>query len=75
MTLEQVQDFITRQPFRAFTINTGDGKSFRVTSPEFIMRFPNGRALAIATPESRLVVIDIQLITSIEDSGAEGQAA
>ena len=47
MTIEQMRDAYTAQPFRPFTIHLADGREIPVDHPEFIMAAPSGRTIVV----------------------------
>jgi hypothetical protein len=50
MSPDRIRTFLREQPFRPFTVHTGDGKSVNVMSPEFAFLHPGGRTLWISVP-------------------------
>ena len=66
MTLEQVRNLHSAQPFQPFVIHMADGRSIPVSSREFIMTVPSGRTLVVAETEDRVHFIDLLLVTDLE---------
>jgi len=66
MTLEQVRNLYSAQPFQPFVIHMADGRSIPVSSREFIMTVPSGRTLVVAETEDRVHFIDLLLVTDLE---------
>lgn len=66
MTLEQVRNLYSAQPFLPFVIHMADGRSIPVSSREFIMTVPSGRTLVVAETEDRVHFIDLLLVTDLE---------
>ena len=76
MAVERFDEFMKAQPFRAFDVNLANGDSVRVMHPEFAARSPNGRTVAIFTPDDRMKVIDLLLVTDLEHAnGSRGSRA
>ncbi|MGH7175959.1 MAG: hypothetical protein ACREJC_01140 [Tepidisphaeraceae bacterium] len=66
----RVREILAEQPFRPFTVHTGDGGAVRVLSREMAWLLPGGRTLMVATgrkigDDDELVTIDVFLITKI----------
>jgi hypothetical protein len=66
MTLEKFREAWKAAPFRPFNIHTADGRSFPVVHPEFVMRSPSGRTIAVEYGNDRSAFVDLLLVTSIE---------
>jgi hypothetical protein len=66
MTLEQLANVLHAQPFRPFTINMGDGRSFLVKHPDFLSRSETGRTVIVHGPEESFSVLDLLLVTELE---------
>jgi hypothetical protein len=50
MTVEQLHNAYSAQPFRPFVIHLADGREVPVQSREFIMAAPSGRTIAVYQP-------------------------
>jgi hypothetical protein len=66
MTVEQLKNAYSAQPFRPFTIHLADGRAVPVLSREFIMTVPSGRTVVVCQPDDTLNIIDLLLITDLE---------
>jgi hypothetical protein len=53
MSPERIKLALGEQPFRPFTVHTGDGGIVDVVSPEFAYLFPGGRTLLVSVPKRR----------------------
>jgi hypothetical protein len=74
MSPERIRLALGEQPFRPFTVHTGDGGTMDVLSPEFAYLFPGGRTLLVSVPRRRAARregefeehrIDVFLITKL----------
>lgn len=66
MTVEQLKNVHSAKPFRPFTVQMGDGCSFRVDHPEFLSRSQSGRTIVVHQPDESFSVLDMLLITELE---------
>jgi hypothetical protein len=66
MTVEQLRNAYSAQPFRPFTIHLADGREVPVLSREFIMSVPSGHTVVVCQPDDTLNIIDLLLITDLE---------
>jgi hypothetical protein len=66
MTVEQLRNAYSAQPFRPFTIHLADGREVPVLSREFMMTVPSGRTVVVCQPDDTLNIIDLLLITDLE---------
>ena len=75
MTTERLVEFLQAKPFRPFDINLADGDAVRVAHPEFAARSPSGRTVAVFTPDDRMKIIDLLLVTSLEPANGRRGAS
>jgi hypothetical protein len=66
MTIEQLRDTYTAQPFRPFLIHMADGRNVHVRHREYIMASPSGRTVIVYQPDDSFNIIDIVLVTDLE---------
>ena len=66
MTSTELKSTIRQQPFRPFTIRMVDGRSFRVTHPDFVMVSPTGRTAIIFEPDDSYSVVDLMLMNELD---------
>lgn len=66
MTIEQIREMHAARPFQPFDIFLADGRRFRVELPEFLMQSHSGRTITVSLAEDRTAVIDLLLVTSLE---------
>jgi hypothetical protein len=66
MTIEQLRNAYTAQPFRPFVIHLADGREVPVHHREFIMTVPSGRTVIVCQPDDTLNIIDLLLVTDLE---------
>lgn len=68
MTLEQLMAKQHAQPFRPYRIHLADGRSLDVKHQDFLARSPGGRTATVYTSGEASEVIDLLLVTSLEES-------
>jgi hypothetical protein len=66
MTVEQLKNVVRAQPFRPFTIHTGDGRAFLVKHPDFISRSASGRTVIVHGDDESFSILDMLLVTELE---------
>jgi hypothetical protein len=66
MTIEQLRNVYSAQPFRPFVIQLADGRAIPVNHREFIMTVPSGRTVVVAQPDDAVNIIDLLLVTDLE---------
>jgi hypothetical protein len=66
MTLTQVRNFYTAEPFQPFVIHLADGRQIPVHHREFIMAAPSGRILIVCQPDDTVNFVDLLLVTDLE---------
>lgn len=73
MPTEQIRTAMNKRPFQPFSLKLADGSKVRVKSPEFMMLFPSGRTLMVATGQESHEIIDVLMVTSIEVSNGHAR--
>ena len=67
MTIDQLRRTLRAQPFRPFKLHMGDGRSLRVTHPDFLWIPPEGnRTVIVSTGADDFEIVDMRLVVSIE---------
>lgn len=66
MTIEQLRNAYSAQPFRPFIIHLADGREIPVRHREFMMAVPSGRTVVVCQPDDTLNIIDLPLVTDLE---------
>jgi hypothetical protein len=66
MTIEQLRNVYSAQPFRPFVIHLADGRAVPVEHREFILTVPSGRTIVVCQPDDTINIIDLLLITDLE---------
>ena len=66
MTVEQLRIVHQANPFRPFTIHTGDGRAFLVRHRDFLSRSPSGRTVVVHQDDESFSVLDLLLMTELE---------
>ncbi|TVQ31657.1 MAG: hypothetical protein EA376_08310 [Phycisphaeraceae bacterium] len=73
MHIEDIRKASRSEPFRPFTVNLADGRSFRVQHPEFIAIPPQGRRTVIVflPGDEGFEIIDPTMVASltVSDNG------
>jgi hypothetical protein len=75
MTIDQFRNTLRLQPFRPFKIRMADGRSFEVSHPDFIAQSPSGRTVIVFQPDESYSVLDLLLMSELEVSAGNSQAA
>lgn len=74
MTIQQLEAMHQARPFCPFRVHLADGRHLDVQHPEFLARSPSGRTVMIAKPDDSFEVVDLMLVTSLEQlNGARRQ--
>jgi hypothetical protein len=66
MTIEQLRNVYSAQPFQAFIIHLADGRQISVRHRDFIMPAPSGRTVIVYQPDDSFNIIDLLLVTDLE---------
>ena len=66
MTAQQLRAAIQSFPFRPFTIRLGDGRSFDIRHPDFLLLTPGGRTAFACRTDGEFSILDVMLMTEIE---------
>jgi hypothetical protein len=74
MTIEQIRNVYNAQPFQPFIMHLADGRSIPVMHREFIMSAPSGRTMIVYQPDDTFNIIDLLLVTDLEDKPARNGA-
>lgn len=73
MTLERLAQFHSARPFKPFRVHVADGRSFDVTHPECLAYSPTGRTIVHVKDEEHMEVLDLLLVTSLEQLSARSR--
>jgi hypothetical protein len=66
MTIQELRNLYSAQPFRPFVIHLADGRAIPVHHREFMMTVPSGRTIFVAQPDDTVNIIDLLRVTDIE---------
>lgn len=68
-TIDGLRNTLRAQPFRPFTLDMGDGRSWRVEHPDFVWIPPEGsRTVIVSAGGDDFEIVDMLLVTSFEVS-------
>lgn len=65
MTLNQIRQALTEQPFRPFKIILADGRAFAIDHPEFAAMDPRGREVTFYEADGTQHFVDAILIAEV----------
>jgi hypothetical protein len=74
MTIEQLRNFYSAQPFRPFVLHLANGRQVAVHHPEFLAAAPSGRTITVYQPDDTLNVVDLLVVTDLEIKPAESRS-
>ena len=63
MDVDNIHRFLTRKPFKAFTLRTAGGQNHKVTHLESISVSPQGDVIVFWPSEGGLVIVDVDQIS------------
>ncbi len=66
MTIQQLRTAHKAAPFRPFTVQMADGRSFHVPHPDFLFMSPSGRTVIVCQEEDELSILELLLMTEIK---------
>jgi hypothetical protein len=66
MTIEQVRNLYSSQPFQPLVIHLADGRHVPVRHRDFIMPAPSGRTMIVYQSDDSFNIIDLLLVTDLE---------
>lgn len=67
MTSEQIRRHLDAVPFQPFRVHMPNGRYADVPHPDFLHVFPGGRFASVVHPDETMEVMDVFLITSIQN--------
>ena len=71
MTIHELRDTLSAQPFRPFLLHTADGRTLPVPHPDFLFVTGGGRTVIInSTDDESFTIVDLLLVTQLEVSAA-----
>ena len=68
MTIEEIEQFVRRQPFKPFILHTAAGFQIRVTQPDKISISSIGRLFVATGEDGKPRLLDCSLITGITEA-------
>jgi hypothetical protein len=69
MTVAQIRNLYSAEPFRPFTLHLADGRQIPVAHREFMASAPSGRTVIIYQSDDSFNVVDLLLVTDLEIKG------
>jgi hypothetical protein len=64
MTKAEIEEWLNREPFEAFRVNTSDGKHFDILNPRLVVAMET--RVFMALPQDRSALISLRQVTSLE---------
>ena len=68
MTTEAIREVLRNR--RSFKVTVADGRTLEIPHPEFAMLSRSGRLLHVAAENDRVEVLDVLLITSLQQESS-----
>jgi hypothetical protein len=69
MTVEQMRQAWTAEPFQKFIIHLADGRRIPVRHREFMAMSPSGRTAIVYQSDDSFNVVDLPLVTDLHIGG------
>jgi hypothetical protein len=66
MTIEQLRQLHSAQPFKAFDIHLVESRTLSVNHPEQLAISASGRTIGVARPDDTIETIDLLLVVSLK---------
>ena len=67
MTINELRNTLTAEPFRPFIVHTAGGRSLPVPHPDFLFVTGGGRTIIInSTEDESFTIVDLLLVTQLE---------
>lgn len=66
MTLQDFRELYDAEPFRPFTIHLASGRQVNLQHPDFAAVPPVGSTVVVFSPEGRMNIINLHLVTVLE---------
>ena len=63
---DEIRNLLRARPFVPFTVHLPEGRSVKVTHPDFALLSPTGRTLLAYDTDESFNMIDVMLIASVE---------
>ena len=70
MTVDQFRAAYNTQPFQPFVVHLADGRQLPVPHRDFVWSSPSGRTIYVAEADDTLHIVDLLLVTDIEQKPA-----
>jgi hypothetical protein len=64
MTKAEIEEWLNREPFEPFRVNTSDGKHFDIVNPRLVVAMET--RVFMALPQDRSALISLRQVTSLE---------
>jgi hypothetical protein len=73
MTSGQIRRHLEAAPFQPFRVPMPNGRYADVPHPDYLHIFPGGRFASVVHPDETMEVMDVFLITSIQNLSGKGR--
>lgn len=74
MTLQDFRELYGSEPFRPFVMHLANGRQVGVEHPDFVAVPPVGRTVVVFSPQGRMHIVDLLLVTDLEaDQPSDGE--
>ena len=74
MTKDDIKRFQFRQPFEPFDLVLSDGRSFRVSHPEFLLHSPRSQSITVADErDGKFRLLDLRHVIRVESDVEPGE--
>lgn len=65
--VEQLENFVQRQPFQPFTVHVAGGGKHRIEHPDFLGFSPRGRTIIIWTHRDTAIFVNPALVCEVAE--------
>jgi hypothetical protein len=66
MTIAELRNLCTAQPFRPFVIHLADGRQVPVQHPEVVSSTAGGQSITVHQPDDTMDIVDLITVTDLE---------
>ena len=69
MNIQQLREYVHKNPDKAFTLHIADGRSIQVKHSDYITVPEKGRTILVSYDHDKFDIIDVMLVTGITGEG------